>query len=66
MYICVHVYLYVCINFKKFARRYNVLISKYGVSGRAHVTEVICILFVVKPDLIRNVTISGCGRSRST
>ena len=32
-----------CITFKKFARRYNVLISKYGVSVRAHVTEGICI-----------------------
>ena len=55
-----------CITFKKFARRYNVLISKYGVSVRAHVTEGICIPLVAKPDLIRNVTISGCGRVRST
>ena len=53
-----------CITFKKFARRYNVLISKYGVSIRAHVTEGICIPLVAKPDLIRNVTIRGCGRSR--
>ena len=45
-----------CITFKKFARRYNVLISKYGVSVRAHVTEGICIPLVAKPDLIRNVT----------
>ena len=57
-----------CITFKKFARRYNVLISKYGVSIRAHVTEGICIPLVAKPDLIRNVTIRGCGcgRGRST
>ena len=59
-----------CITFKKFARRYNVLISKYGVSVRAHVTEGICIPLVAKPDLIRNVTIRGrgrdCGRGRST
>ena len=55
-----------CITFKKFARRYNVLISKYGVSIRAHVTEEICIPLVAKPDLIRNVTIRGCGRSRPT
>ena len=57
-----------CITFKKFARRYNVLylISKYGVSIRAHVTEGICIPLVAKPDLIRNVTIRGCGRVRST
>ena len=54
-----------CITFKKFARRYNVLISKYGVSVRAHVTEGICIPLVAKPDLIRNVTIRGCGRGRS-
>ena len=45
-----------CITFKKFARRYNVLISKYGVSIRAHVTEGICIPLVAKPDLIRNIT----------
>ena len=45
---------------------YNVLISKYGVSVRAHVTEGICIPLVAKPDLIRNVTIRGCGRGRST
>ena len=50
-----------CITFKKFARRYNVLISKYGVSIRAHVTEGICIPLVAKPDLIRNVTICGCA-----
>ena len=55
-----------CITFKKFARRYNVLISKYGVSVRAHVTEGICIPLVAKPDLIRNVTLRGCGRGRST
>ena len=55
-----------CITFKKFARRYNVLISKYGVSVRAHVTEGICIPLVAKPDLIRNVTIRGCGHGRST
>ena len=58
-----------CITFKKFARRYNVLISKYGVSVRAHVTEGICIPLVAKPDLIRNVTIrvvGGCGSGRST
>ena len=54
----------ICNTFKKFARRYNVLISKYGVSIRAHVTEGICIPLVAKPDLIRNVTIRGClGRS---
>ena len=35
-----------CITFKKFARRHNVLISKYGVSIRAHVTEGICIPLV--------------------
>ena len=51
------------ITFKKFARRYNVLISKYV---RAHVTEGICIPLVAKPDLIRNVTIRGCGPFRST
>ena len=51
-------------SFKKFARRYNVLISKYGVSIRAHVTEGICIPLVAKPDLIRNVTIRGCGCGR--
>ena len=45
---------------------YNVLISKYGVSVRAYVTEGICIPLVAKPDLIRNVTIRGCGRGRST
>ena len=28
-----------------------------------HVTEGICIPLVAKPDLIRNVTIRGCGRS---
>ena len=50
-----------CITFKKFARRY-----KYGVSVRAHVIEGICIPLVAKPDLIRNVTIRGCGRGRST
>ena len=59
-----------CITFKKFARRYNVLInvliSKYGVSVRARVTEGIRIPLVAKPDLIRNVTISGCGPVRST
>ena len=55
-----------CITFKKLARRYNVLISKYGVSVRAHVTEGICIPLVAKPDLITNVTISGCVRGRST
>ena len=55
-----------CITFKKFARRYKVLISKYGVSVRTHVTEGICIPLVAKPDLIRNVTIRGCGRVRST
>ena len=54
-----------CITFKKFARRYNVLNSKYGVSVRAHVTG-ICIPLVTKPDLIRNVTIRGCGHGRST
>ena len=42
------------------------LIIKYGVSIRAHVTEGICIPFVAKPDLIRNVTIRGCGCGRST
>ena len=36
-------------------------ISKYGVSIRTHVTEGICIPLVAKPDLIRNVTILGCG-----
>ena len=36
------------------------------VSVRAHVTEGICIPLVAKPDLIRNVTIRGCGRGRST
>ena len=41
-------------------------VSKYGVSVRAHVTEGICIPLVAKPDLIRNVTIRGCGRGRST
>ena len=51
---------------KKFARRYNVLISKYGISVRTHVTEGICIPLVAKPDLIRNVTILGCGHVRST
>ena len=56
----------VSITFKKFARRYNVLISKYGVSVRTHVTEGICIPLVAKPDLIRNVTIRDCGRIRST
>ena len=55
-----------CITFKKFARRYNVLISKYGVSVRARVTEGICIPLVAKLDRIRNVTISGCGLVRST
>ena len=55
-----------CIISKKFARRYNVLISKYGVSIRAHVTEGICIPLVAKPDLIRNVTFGGCGHGRST
>ena len=55
-----------CITFKKFARRYNVLISRYGVSIRDHVTEGICIPLVAKPDLIRNVTIRGCGLVRST
>ena len=51
------------ITFKKFARRYNVLISKYGVSVRAHVTEGICIPLVARnPDLIRR----GCGLVRST
>ena len=38
----------------------------HGVSVRAHVTEGICIPLVAKPDLIRNVTICGCGRGRST
>ena len=47
-----------CITFKKSARR-------YGVSIRTHVTEGICIPLVAKPDLIRNVTICGCGRVRS-
>ena len=45
---------------------YNVLISKYGVSVIAYVTEGICIPLVAKPDLIRNVTIRGCGLGRST
>ena len=35
-------------------------------SVAVHVTEGICIPLVAKPDLIRNVTIGGCGRGRST
>ena len=41
-----------CITFKKFARRYNVLISKYGVSVRAHVTEGIYIPIGMIPSVV--------------
>ena len=50
-----------CNTSKKFARRYNVLISKYGVSIRAHVTEGICIPLVAKPDLMKSTKVQTLG-----
>ena len=55
-----------CDNYSSFLLRHKLLTERYGVSVRAHVTEGICIPLVAKPDLIRNVTICGCGRGRST
>ena len=46
-------YSKLCNSFKKFAKKYNVELSKYNVSIRTHVSQGICIPLEVRHDLAR-------------
>ena len=54
-------YCKLCACFKKFAKWYGSLFSKYGVSMKRHIWEGICIPLEARHDLKRNVTARGQG-----
>ena len=49
-------YTKLCMIFKKFTKKHNVLFSKYDIGVRQHIIDGICTPLEVKGDLARNVT----------